>query len=145
MTTWIATAQDNKLADKSSEIESTHATSAADLQLDGNEYQALRGFGRTQAGASRSLFGQGGSGSPGMPGVVGHDASPCSGYEQYVAVGAIQQVLGNAAEQPLVQHRAAMLADDDQIAIVRLFGDMHSGIAMQYDQPGHRRQSGGFA
>ena len=45
MTTWIATTQDNKLADKSSEIESTHATSAADLQLDGNEYQALRGFG----------------------------------------------------------------------------------------------------
>ncbi|MFR2313900.1 MAG: hypothetical protein ACLS6O_04005 [Bifidobacterium sp.] len=27
------------------EIESTHATSASDLQLDGNEYQALRGFG----------------------------------------------------------------------------------------------------
>lgn len=45
MTTWIATTQDNKLADKSSEIESTHATSASDLQLDGNEYQALRGFG----------------------------------------------------------------------------------------------------
>ena len=44
MTTWIATTQDNKLADKSSEIESTHATSASDLQLDGNEYQALRGL-----------------------------------------------------------------------------------------------------
>ena len=38
MTTWIATTQDNKLADKSSEIESTHATSASDLQLDGNEF-----------------------------------------------------------------------------------------------------------
>jgi len=50
MTTWIATTQDNKLADKSSEIESTHATSASDLQLDGNEYQALRGFGGCLAG-----------------------------------------------------------------------------------------------
>lgn len=45
MTTWIATTQDNKLADRTSDIESTNATTAADLQLDGNEYQALRGFG----------------------------------------------------------------------------------------------------
>ena len=41
MTTWIATTQDNKLADRTSDIESTNATTAADLQLDGNEYQAL--------------------------------------------------------------------------------------------------------
>ena len=45
MTTWIATTQDNKPPDKSPEIDSTHATSASDLQLDGNEYQALRGCG----------------------------------------------------------------------------------------------------
>ena len=45
MTTWIATTQDDKLADRTSDIESTNATTAADLQLDGNEYQALRGFG----------------------------------------------------------------------------------------------------
>ena len=50
MTTWIATTQDDKLADRTSDIESTNATTAADLQLDGNEYQALRGFGgRTSA------------------------------------------------------------------------------------------------
>lgn len=41
MTTWIATTQDDKLADRTSDIESTNATTAADLQLDGNEYQAL--------------------------------------------------------------------------------------------------------
>ena len=45
MTTWIATTQDDRLADRTSDIESTNATTAADLQLDGNEYQALRGFG----------------------------------------------------------------------------------------------------
>ena len=43
MTTWIATTQDNKLADRTSDIESTNATTAADLQLDGNEYQAKSG------------------------------------------------------------------------------------------------------
>ena len=37
MTTWIATTQDDKLADRTSDIESTNATTAADLQLDGNE------------------------------------------------------------------------------------------------------------
>lgn len=45
MTTWIATTQDDKLVDKSSTIEYTNATTAPDFQLDGNEYQALRGFG----------------------------------------------------------------------------------------------------
>ena len=39
MTTWIATTQDDKLADRTSDIESTNATTAADLQLDGNEYR----------------------------------------------------------------------------------------------------------
>ena len=43
MTTWIATTQDDKLADRTSDIESTNATTAADLQLDGNEYQAKSG------------------------------------------------------------------------------------------------------
>ena len=45
MTTWTATTQDDRLVDKTSEIESTNSASASDLQLDGNEYQALRGFG----------------------------------------------------------------------------------------------------
>ena len=51
MTTWIATTQDDKLADRTSDIESTNATTAADLQLDGNEYQALRGFCRCRTSA----------------------------------------------------------------------------------------------
>ncbi len=45
MATWIATTQDSKLADRSAEITATGATAALDLALDGNEYQALRGFG----------------------------------------------------------------------------------------------------
>ena len=45
MTTWTATTQDDRLVDKTYEIESTNSASASDLQLDGNEYQALRGFG----------------------------------------------------------------------------------------------------
>ena len=54
MTTWIATTQDNKLADRTSDIESTNATTAADLQLDGNEYQALRCRTSAKPNATRS-------------------------------------------------------------------------------------------
>lgn len=45
MVTWISTTQDNKLADRSSEVKATGSTSASDLQLDGTRKQALRGFG----------------------------------------------------------------------------------------------------
>lgn len=43
MTTWIATTKDAKLVERTPE--STGATTSTDLQLDGNAYQALRGFG----------------------------------------------------------------------------------------------------
>lgn len=43
MAMWIETTQNNKLVNKTPET--TGATSSTDLQLDGNIYQALRGFG----------------------------------------------------------------------------------------------------
>lgn len=43
MTTWIATTKDAKLVERTPE--STGDTTSTDLQLDGNAYQALRGFG----------------------------------------------------------------------------------------------------
>lgn len=43
MTIWIATTKDAKLVERTPE--STGATTSTDLQLDGNAYQALRGFG----------------------------------------------------------------------------------------------------
>ena len=45
MTTWIATTQDTSLPTEPPTSNPPNATTAADLQLDGNEYQALRGFG----------------------------------------------------------------------------------------------------
>ncbi|MBT1166588.1 glycoside hydrolase family 30 protein [Bifidobacterium simiarum] len=45
MTTWIATTQTDKLVDRTADVKATGAVSSADLQLDGKEYQALRGFG----------------------------------------------------------------------------------------------------
>ena len=95
--------------------------------------QALGRFSGIQTGASRSLSGKCGIGIKSMPVVVVHGASPWSRHEQHVAARLIQYVLGNAAQQPFIQCRAPMLANDDQIGSRTLCFPNHNGSRITMD------------